>query len=292
MSEKTYVFDSGANNISAMLPSLLQNRGIDPAYLTALMNGNNGGFFGNNGGFQDIIALIVIAAIFGGNGNGLFGNGNNGASAERDMLMQALQRNGVDINQLAQSVNCSSSQILQGINSVATSICGLGNQLGQNTNQVITALMQGNNALATQLAECCCSTKHILTQGFADIGYATRDQTCSIEKAIAASTAQILEGQRAAELRDLQNKLETEREKSSQQATAINNYQQTQVFGQMLAPISAAVGGLQSDLDKIKCKLPETTTVPYSPVTPVPNCVAYGLGLYGLPFANPNGSFF
>lgn len=38
------------------------------------MNGGNGngGFFGNNGGFQDIIALIVIAAIF---GNGSFGFG-------------------------------------------------------------------------------------------------------------------------------------------------------------------------------------------------------------------------
>lgn len=296
MSEKTYVFDSGANNISAMLPALLQNRGIDPSYLAGLMNGNNnGGFFGNNGGFQDIIALIVIAAIFGNNnGGGLFGGGGNNqaATAEREMLMQALQRNGVDISQLAQSVNCSTGQIMQGINSVANSICGLGNQMGQNTNQIITAIMQGNNALTSQIAGCCCDLKQIMSQGFASIGYATERQTCSIEKAIASSTEAILAGQRNAEMREMQREITERDRRIAEQATAINNYQQTQVFGQMLAPISAAVGGLQSDLDKIKCKLPETTTIPYSPVVGVPNCVAYQYGLFGVPFGNPNGSFF
>lgn len=68
--ERTYVFNqdggTGANNglLASILPSL-QSRGIDTGYLMGLMGGNgNGGFFGNNGGFQDIIALIVIAAIF------------------------------------------------------------------------------------------------------------------------------------------------------------------------------------------------------------------------------------
>jgi hypothetical protein len=76
--ERTYVFNqdggTGANNglLASILPSL-QSRGIDTGYLMGLMGGNgNGGFFGNNGGFQDIIALIVIAAIF---GNGNFGFG-------------------------------------------------------------------------------------------------------------------------------------------------------------------------------------------------------------------------
>lgn len=305
MSEKTYVFDSGANNISSMLPALLQNKGIDPTAAMAMMNGNRGGFLGNNG-LSDIIALIIVAAIFGnGNGFGFGGGGNNqAATAEREMLMQALQRNGVDISQLAQSVNCSNSQILQAINAVASSICGLGNQMGQNTNQILTALLQGNNAIASQIAECCCSTKQVLTQGFADLGYATRDQTCAIEKAIAASTAEILAGQRAAEMRDLQNKLEAEREKVSQQATAINNYQQTQAFGQMLHPISASLAELHSEVDSIKCKLPKTETIVATPdyvpinrginVNYAPySCLggfAYPYGFGG--FNNGNGSFF
>lgn len=65
-----------------------------------------------------IIALIVIAAIFGGNDNGLFG-GNNNNSTERQMLMDAIQRNGVDISQLASTLNCSVGQVQAAIQQVA-----------------------------------------------------------------------------------------------------------------------------------------------------------------------------
>lgn len=246
---KTIIFGGGeSQSIASMLPALLQNKGIDSTALTALMNNNRGGLLGNNG-IGDIIALVIIAAIFGyGNGGGgLFGGGNNnGRSAETDLLMQTLNRNGVDISQLAQAVNCSTDQILAGINQVAGSICNLGNQMGQNTNQIITAILQGNNALTSQLASCCCDLKQIMTQGFASLGYATERQTCSIEKAIASSTEAILAGQRAAELRDMQNKLDALREKNAQQAVILNNAQQTSQFAAMLAPI-------QADLAELKC---------------------------------------
>lgn len=90
--------------------------------------GNRNGSFGN--GWDGIIALIVIAAIFGGNGNGLFG-GNNNNSTERQMLMDAIQRNGVDISQLASTLNCSVGQVQAvaplnaGINSLNTEIAGI-----------------------------------------------------------------------------------------------------------------------------------------------------------------------
>ena len=169
--ERTYVFNqdggTGANNglLASILPSL-QSRGIDTGYLMGLMGGNgNGGFFGNNGGFQDIIALIVIAAIFGNVGFG--GNNNKGADEGREMIMQTLNRNGVDIASLAQAVNTSSDQILAGINSVSQAICGLGNQMGQNTNSILTAIMQGNNALTSQICSCCCDMKQLVTtQGY------------------------------------------------------------------------------------------------------------------------------
>ena len=213
MSDKTYVFDSGAGNLSAMLPSLLQSKGIDPAYLMGIMN-NSGGFGGFGGrGLDDIITLIVVAAIFG-NGNFGFGNNGNGnyaaANAEREMLMSAIQRNGVDLSQLAQSINCSVDRVRDAIGQVSTQICTLGTQMGQSTNQIITSLMQGNNALASQIASCCCSiekgilesnyltergfcnTNQILSRGFSDIGYAFRDQTCNLEKAGSANTAAII----------------------------------------------------------------------------------------------------
>ena len=184
MSDKTYVFDSGAGNLSAMLPSLLQSKGIDPAYLMGIMN-NGGGFGGFGGrGLDDIITLIVVAAIF---GNGNFGFGNNGNNANSQLLTSLLERNGVDIASLASAVNCSSDRIRDAIGEVSTQICGLGNQLGQSTNQIITSLMQGNNALASQLASCCCdirqaisesnyltergfcNTNQILSQGFSSV---------------------------------------------------------------------------------------------------------------------------
>lgn len=180
--EKTYVFNQdgagGASNglLASILPSL-QNRGIDTGYLMGLMNGGggNGGFFGNNGGFQDIIALIVIAAIFG-NGNFGFGGGNNnqGANEGRDMIMQMLNRNGVDIASLAQALNLSSDQILAGINSVSQAICGLGNQMGQNTNSIITAIMQGNQSILALLADCCCKTQTAIERQ----GYESRLASC------------------------------------------------------------------------------------------------------------------
>jgi hypothetical protein len=269
---KTYVFGNDANAgsnglLASILPSL-QQRGVDTSYLMGLMSGNNnGGFFGNNGGFQDIIALIVIAAIFG-NGNFGFGgwgdNGNNANSTEREMIMSAIQRNGVDISQLASSLNCGIGRIDDAIGQVAASICSLGNQMGQNTNQIITALMQGNNALTSQLASCCCdlkqlvsesnyltergfcNTNQIMTKGFSDLGYATQQQTCSIEKAIADSTRQVLEGQRAAELREMQDKMDALREKNAQQAVILNNAQQTAQFQAMLTPLA-------NDLAELKC---------------------------------------
>lgn len=76
----------GSNGLAAMLPALLQNRGIDTAALLGMMNNGNGGFFGNNGGFQDIIALIVIAAIFGNGNFGFGGNSNGRGDTERQML--------------------------------------------------------------------------------------------------------------------------------------------------------------------------------------------------------------
>lgn len=251
MSEKTYVFEQ------------TPPQSMDAATAALLSNRQNGGLFGSNG-IEGLIGLIIAAGIFGGgNGNGWFGGGGNN-NAEREMLMQALNRNGSDINALAAQYNCSTGQVMAAINALATQLSTFAGQNGMTSMQIINAIQAGNATLASQLCDCCCrtqsaiqesnyltergfcNTNQILSRGFADLGYATRDQTCSIEKAIAASTAEILAGQRAAEMRDLQNKLEAEREKVSQQATAINNYQQTQTFAAMLHPI-------QADLAELKC---------------------------------------
>lgn len=266
---KAYYFGNdanvGTNGLLASIIPALQNKGLDTSYLMGLLSGNNnGGFFGNNG-FESIIALIIVAAIFGNGNFGFGGNNNHANNAEREMLMSAIQRNGTDLSQLAQSLNCSVGRINDAVNAVASQICNLSGQLGMSSQQIVNSIQSGDCQLANQIASCCCTIQKeiansnaITTRGFADVGYALRDQTCNIEKAIAASTSQILDGQRAAEMRDMQDKLDALREKNAQQAVILNNAQQTAQFQAMLAPIA-------EDLASIKCKLPKTEVVNVQP---------------------------
>lgn len=297
---KTFNFDTGNNSLLAAILPTLQQRGVDTGMLMGMLSNNNrggGGFFGNNGGFQDIIALIVIAAIFGnGNGNGIFGGGNNQNSTEREMLMSAIQRNGVDIGQLASTLNCSIGKVDAAIGQIATQICNLAGQQGLSFQQVINAIQAGNCAITNQIASCCCDLKQAIGQtnvalerGFSSVAYETQRQTCDIEKAIASSTNQILEGQRAAEMRDMQDKLDALREKNAQQAVILNNAQQTAQFQAMLAPIA-------SDLAELKCNQPPVKKIA-CPETyvPVNNSINAQYGLIptgcGYPYGYPLGVF-
>lgn len=295
---KTFYFgNEGANSsLNALLP-FLQQRGIDPAYLAGIMNNNgNGGFFGNNA-WEGIIALIVVAAIFGnGNGNGLFGGGNNN-SAEREMLMSAIQRNGVDLSQLAQSINCSNDRLRDAIGDVSTQICNFAGQNGLSFQQVINSILTSQNAISAQLAECCCKTQNailesnyltergfcntnqILTKGFSDIGYAFRDQTCNLEKAGSANTAAIIakldaieDSRKDRELAEKDRVIATLTARSERQAE--------------LQPIYSALQEIQCNqppVKKISC--PET----YVPVNTginahyglIPTYCGYGYGGFG-----------
>ena len=208
---KTFVFgEQGNSSLNALLP-FLQQKGIDPAYLAGIMNNNgNGGFFGNNA-WEGIIALIVVAAIFGnGNGNGLFGGGNNSSNAEREMLMSAIQRNGTDLSQLAQTIGCSNSRIQDAIGQISTQICNFAGQNGLSFQQVINSIQAGNANIASQLCNCCCdikqgiaesnyltergfcNTNQILAKGFSDLGYAFTNQTCDLKQSANANTASII----------------------------------------------------------------------------------------------------
>ena len=273
---KVYQFGTEGNGLLSSVLPLLSQKGVDPAYLMGMLNnGNNGGLFGGRG-FEDIIALIIVAAIFG-NGNFGFGNnGNNAGQTERELLMSAIQRNGVDISQLASALNCSTGRIDDAISAVATQICNLTGQVGMSGQQIINSIQAGNASLASQLCSCCCDIKGAIadskyatergfcdltaatTRGFSDVGYALRDQTCNLEKSIADSTAQILAGQAAIEKRELQREI-----------AALQDEKQTYKLGNMMtqanAPLAAAINALQNDVDGIKCRLPKTEVIPATP---------------------------
>lgn len=293
--ERTYVFNQGggagsSNGLLASILPSLQNRGIDTGYLMGLMGGNgNGGFFGNNGGFQDIIALIVIAAIFGNGNFGFGGNNNQGNSAEREMIMSAIQRNGIDLNQLAGSINCSVGQIESAINAVSTQLCNIGSQIGMSSQQIINSILAGNSALATQLADCCCKTQNaITTMGYENqlamcnqtntLVNTANQNTLSLRDGATANTQAIIAKLDAMQNQALQDKiasltaekatLTAEISQRNQNATILN------AVGQQIAPLAAGLQALQSDVDGIKCKLPNTVPVQY------PNIVGVNLDTY------------
>ena len=297
---KVYQFgETGSGTLNSLLP-LLQQRGIDPAYIAGLANNNNGGFFGGNA-WEGIIALIIVAAIFGNNGNGgIFGNNGNGvaSTAEREMLMSAIQRNGTDISQLAHSIGCSDNAIKDAIGQVSTQICNLAGQNGLSFQQVINSIQAGNSSIVNQLCQCCCDLKGYIKdvaigqeRGFSSVAYETQRQTCDIENAISQSTAEIMAGQRAAEMRALTDKIDALREKNAQQAVMLNNAQQTGQFAAMLAPIQADLAELkcnQVPVKKIACPeqyIPLNTGV-NATYGLIPTC-GYGFG--GLGFGAFNG---
>lgn len=318
---KTYVFNpegSGNNGgMMSLIAPLLQQRGVDPNILLA-MKGNNG--FGNGDGSWFIWLLFILCFCgWGGNGFGFGGRGNGAGIANeinndygRSLLMDAIGGNRNALSNLATQLNCTEGQIQQAISALTTQVQNVGNQVGMSGMQTINALQQGNMQIASQLADCCCRVNNNITamdgnvklamcqqtgtlqnainnvavgqeRGFSNVAYETQRQTCDLHNAIKESTQTIVDGQKQAEMREMQNKIDSLREENS---TFKSSAMTSQIVGQAVAPINAVLAGLQSEVAGIKCKLPETVTTPYSPFTAVPNCVAYQAGLYGLNAAN------
>ena len=280
--ERTYVFNSDGNSggarydINAMLPGLM-SRGIDPGVL-ALMNGNGG--FGGQNGIWGVIYLAIVASIFGWNNGGFGGfggRGGNGLPAElagnagRELLMQAIQGNASAINQIASTLNCSSQQI-------ESALCNIQNSVGLTGTQIINAIQSGNNSVLNQLSSCCCN----MLQSIERQGYESRLATCeqthtlvdtannnalSLRDGATANTNAILAKLDAMQNQALQDKiaaltaekttLQSEISQRNQNATILN------AVGQQIAPLAAGLQALQSDVDGIKCKLPNTVSVPY-----------------------------
>lgn len=276
-SQKIYLGDRGGSDTSAILASALQNKGLDASSVMAAL-GNRGGLGGDLG---DIIALVVIASLFG-NGNG-FGGGNN--SAEREMIMSAINRNGLDISTIASTLNCSIGQVNAGINNLATQMCNIGSQVGLSGQQVINAIQLGNNQLSSQLAACCCDMRNaVTTQGFEN-RLAIQDQTNTLSNLIAAQNTMINDKFCALEQRELQSKIEALREQNSTLQTQITIGNQTAQVNQIVAaattPIINAVNALQNEISGIKCKLPEYVSVQKNEGIYLPTCVAAQYGFYG-----------
>ena len=277
---------------------------LDPNLLLAL---NNGGGFGGNGNWMWILFLFFLWPFMRGNGWGGFGGAGNGFGADgtgylanmanndtgRELLMQAINGNGDAIRQLSSMLGCKVDSIQSAICNLGSQIQQVGNQVGMGIQQTINAVQAGNTQLGMQIAQCCCDLRSQmaadtcaikesvqgvnanLTRGFSDLGYAFRDQTCTLEKAINDSTAQILAGQAAIEKRELQREIDNLREQK-----------ETYKIGGM---INGAVAPLLAEVAELKCKLPKTETINVSPdYVPINRGINIGYAPY---YGNGFGAF-
>lgn len=249
--DKIYMLDpSGANggnsDILAMLPALMQQRGVDPNIL-ALMNGKNGSSAWGGDGIFAILLLFILMGAFGNNGFGGFGGNNGNAGlplnmlsndSSRELIMSAIQRNGLDISQLASGLHCSIGDVQTAINGLSTQICNLAGQQGLSSQQIINAIQSGNAGLASQLASCCCDVRTAIERQGYESQLAIVNQTNTLNSnsntqfnifgaKIDAQTQIINDRFCQLEMREMQNKIDTLRQENTNLALAASQQAQT-----------------------------------------------------------------
>lgn len=252
----------------------------DFAALAAMSNGGFGG--GMN---SPIWALIILAILRqwgyeGGGGNGQLSqiqdtlNTNQGNT----LLMNAITSQGAAsvtaTKELAAAANCNYNALQTAINMIQQQISAKASSDGTSFMQVVNAINSGNAALANTLQSCCCDMKTMMTNQNYEGRLADQAQTAFLGGKIDAQTTLINDKFCALEMREMQNKLDAERAKNLALTNQLSQEHQNATFAAMLTP-------MQADINEIKCKQPQTVTVPYSPVTPVPSCVAWNAALYG-----------
>ena len=284
MESKTYVFgnegSTSNNGMLGLLAPLLQKQGVDPNVLLA-MKGNNG--FGGEGGLFIWVIFLFFLMGWGGNGFG-FGNGRGGLANEinndygRGLLMDAFGGNRNALSNLATQLNCTEGQIQSAISALTSQVQNVGNQVGMSGMQTINALQQGNMQIAQQIANCCCQTNNnITTQGY-ESKLAICQQTHAINDNANANALMLRDTNQSNHLalmgkldqmqtQAMQDKLDALREKNSALVAQISNEHQTQALqayqAQIITPVNAALAALQAEVAGIKCKLPNTVSVPY-----------------------------
>lgn len=294
---KVFMFPDGGtkqtSDVNSLLPLLMMSNGgmngggwmwiIFLFFLYPLMR--NGGLFGNAGGY----------------GNGCLGplanmvNNNDG----RDLIMQAINGNSAAVQRLATMFGAKVDMIQAAISQVNNAITQVGCKIDSSTGALLNAGTQNTMTLAQQLANCCCNLKTMIsdtahqsqletlrqtdtikesvngvgsavTRGFADVGYALRDQTCNLEKSIDSVGDRVIAKLDASEKAAMQDKINALQ-------TQLTTEHQSGVIAQQIA---AAVNPIAAAVQEIKCAQPQTVTVPYQPFQAIPNCVAYQYGMY------------
>jgi len=273
-----------------------------PAWLA--YGNNNNGFFGGNGLAGGALGFL-LGLVFGNGGFGNwggFGSGNGAAAASlgaqatansnTELLMNAINGTDADIRQLATMANSDFDSMKTALATISAGLTNVGSQIGMSGLQVVNAIQSGNAALASQLCQCCCDNKLLITsQGYENqiatlnqtnqLGSQADRNTRSITDAIAAQTVAMNDGFCAIKERELQSKIDSLTAQNTVLRSQIDNASQTAQIAALLAPI-------KSEVDSIKASQPNTVPVQW------PNLVAMNntpySGFYGYGYGN-GGSY-
>lgn len=270
-----------------------------------------GRFFGNNGWGDGQNAETQLSAI----------REQMSTNQNTSLLMDAIKGNSAALGQLSTSLGCDFNTLKESICDVRNAVATVGGQVGFSSERVINAVERGDCSVVQAIKDCCCNTQkailemgyqnqlancnqtntlqnsinHVIDtvdKGFQTISFQNQTQTCNLQNTVkdaaALSTNQILAKLDAMQNQTLLDKIDSLREKNNEQAVIINNAQQTAAFGQMIsaatAPITAAVNVLQNDINSVKCRLPETVTLPANNSIAVP-VSGIQLGAFSWPYS-------
>ena len=226
------------------------------------LSGLFGGCCGNGSGFNnlsDIIALVIVASIFGfggyGGGLGWGGRGMGGqlgadavAATTSAMISQQTTADrvaaiGADVRQvlgqtggIIEAVNTVGNRTQDGFARVDTNLCQLGNNIAMQA-------VNNHNNLTSQLTDirfdaqkCCCETQNLLNSKFCELGYRMQADKCDLQRAIA------YEGEATRSMiKDIQTQQLQER-LAKAEAQLSQNAQTSSIIGAIQANCSAPRG--------------------------------------------------
>lgn len=273
------------------------NSGMGNIPFSIPIGGMGGGLFGGNGFGNDIgglIALAIVASIFGwnnGNGFGGFGGGNGqlGFLANqmnndngRELIMQAVTAQGEASRTAIQTLSSMLGQdfnlVNAGVQNVQNSLQTLALQQAVSVPQIINSIQSGNSALAAQLAQCCCENR-----------LATCEQTNTLQNtmnangqrnvdAIADLKATMIQSFCDVKEREMQSKIDTQADIITQLRNAADNAAQT---NQIIGYVNSVVAPLQKSVTEIENKIPNTVPVQWPQLTAVNTTPYVNGGFYG-----------
>ena len=159
---------------------ITEGNGLDLAtFINSATRNGSGGFgdgdgWGGGNGFLWLLLFLIMGGR--GWGNGWGGNGGEGSQAVEkavvearaaglsdQVVLDAIHCSDAAIAQIASTLNCGLGDVRNALCSLDKGLLQLSSQVGMSGQEIINAIQSGNCALTSQLANCCCEMKQLVT---------------------------------------------------------------------------------------------------------------------------------